>query len=58
MHPNTKPRWLKMRSGRLNITFRDHSELSNAEIDLGYNGENRLEGNRGRQDGKKAAGYR
>mmetsp|Transcript_9780 Transcript_9780/g.18433 ORF Transcript_9780/g.18433 Transcript_9780/m.18433 type:complete len:363 (-) Transcript_9780:413-1501(-) len=42
VHPNTKPRALRMRQGRLNITFRDHSELEAHEIDLGYDGDNRL----------------
>jgi len=43
IYPNTKPRTLKMRMGRLNITFRDHSEVEDHEINLGFDGENRLE---------------
>jgi hypothetical protein len=43
IYPNTKPRTLKMRMGRLNITFRDHSEVEAHEINLGFDGENRLE---------------
>eukprot|EP00959_Pyramimonas_sp_CCMP1952_P067167 1402041-Pyramimonas_sp.AAC.1 len=46
VHPNTKPRTLNMRMGRLNITFRDHSELEEHEINLGYDGENRLKMNK------------
>ncbi|KAK3235702.1 hypothetical protein CYMTET_54111 [Cymbomonas tetramitiformis] len=42
VYPNTKPRTLKMNRGRLNITFRDHSELDDSEINLGYDGDNRL----------------
>mmetsp|Transcript_22164 Transcript_22164/g.30824 ORF Transcript_22164/g.30824 Transcript_22164/m.30824 type:complete len:132 (-) Transcript_22164:98-493(-) len=42
IHPNTKLRALKMKKGRLNITFRDHSELEAHEINLGYDGDNRL----------------